>query len=171
MTTANLPVESKWPAGEAPPVNPFGLVGLILSALGMLSCGLLSPLGLLFSTIGLFRAPRGLAVLGVVLGILGSGGLMALCLVIFTSYLHHHSYGERVKRQLEAAAVMEDASDRIQAATDKIERTHADIAPEVERTLREFEKLHNREGVAMPPVEAELEKLRGELEKQREESP
>jgi len=57
-----------------PDTNVLGLVGFIVSIVSlMFTCGLLSPIGLILSLIGTFKAPRGLAIAGTVLGVLGCG--------------------------------------------------------------------------------------------------
>lgn len=56
--------------------NPMGLAGFIVSLVGFLSCGLLSPIGLIMSLVGLGRQPKGFAIAGVVLGALGSCGII-----------------------------------------------------------------------------------------------
>lgn len=53
-----------------PPGNSMGVAGFVLALVGLLSCGTLSIFGLLFSTIGLFKEPRGLAVAGFILSLL-----------------------------------------------------------------------------------------------------
>jgi hypothetical protein len=55
-----------------PPSNNMGLAGFITSLLGVLSCGVLSPIGLLLSLIGLTKQPRGFAIAGTILGLIGS---------------------------------------------------------------------------------------------------
>ena len=65
----------------APSENGLGIAGFILSLIGLVSCGLLSPLGLVFSFAGMFRRPRGLAIAGLVLGLLGS--LWVVIAVVF----------------------------------------------------------------------------------------
>lgn len=63
--------------------NPVGLAGFIVSLVSLVACaGLISPVGLILSLVGCFRQPRGLAIAGVVLGLIGSGGLI-LAIVIF----------------------------------------------------------------------------------------
>jgi hypothetical protein len=52
--------------------NALGIAGLTTSIIGILTCGAFSPIGLLLSMIGLFKAPRGNAVAGSLLGGLGS---------------------------------------------------------------------------------------------------
>lgn len=63
--------------------NPVGLAGFIVSLVSIVGCaGLLSPVGLILSLVGCFRQPRSLAIAGVVLGLIGTGGLI-LMIVVF----------------------------------------------------------------------------------------
>ena len=55
-----------------PPSNNLGLAGFITSLLGLLSCGVLAPIGLLLSLIGLTKQPRGFAIAGTIIGLIGS---------------------------------------------------------------------------------------------------
>lgn len=58
---------------EQPRENQLGLIGFIVSILGLVfTCGVLSPIGLLISLAGLLSRPRGYAIAGVVTGLLGS---------------------------------------------------------------------------------------------------
>jgi hypothetical protein len=57
---------------QQPPGNSLGVAGFICSLVGLVSCGLLSPVGLVLSAAGLRREPKGLAIAGLVLGIIGS---------------------------------------------------------------------------------------------------
>lgn len=59
-----------------PQQNAVGLVGFIVSMLGVVTCGLLCPLGLLISVCGLGKAPRGFATAGTITGLLGSAWLV-----------------------------------------------------------------------------------------------
>jgi hypothetical protein len=54
------------------PSNNLGLAGFITSLLGILSCGVLAPIGLLLSLIGLTKQPRGFAIAGSIIGLIGS---------------------------------------------------------------------------------------------------
>jgi hypothetical protein len=49
---------------------------LILSIVGIISCGLLCPIGAILSFFGCFKEPKGLAIAGLVIGIVGSLGLI-----------------------------------------------------------------------------------------------
>lgn len=71
--------------GYAPPPpkksNALGLTGFILSLLSPCTCGLLAPIALLLSIIGLFKEPRGLATAGTVISllvVLGCGGMWGM---------------------------------------------------------------------------------------------
>ncbi|MEM6260799.1 MAG: hypothetical protein AAGI37_21330 [Planctomycetota bacterium] len=55
-----------------PQKNTIGLVGFILSLLALVTCGALSIISLLVSIVGAFKAPRGLAIAGVIISIIGT---------------------------------------------------------------------------------------------------
>lgn len=71
---------------EAPPTNGLGLAGFIVSLVGMVvTLGFLCPIGILLSVIALFKAPRGFAIAGTVIGFIGSGmAVMVVFLAIYT---------------------------------------------------------------------------------------
>ena len=50
----------------------LGVTGMIVSVLGLLTFGFLSPLGVLLSALGMNSPPRGRAVVGLLLGLLGT---------------------------------------------------------------------------------------------------
>lgn len=53
--------------------NGLGLAGFIVSLVGFVACGgLICPIGLILSLVALGKRPRGFAIAGLVLGILGS---------------------------------------------------------------------------------------------------
>jgi type II secretory pathway pseudopilin PulG len=70
------------------PTNGLGLAAFITSLVGLVLClGVLSPVGLLLSLFAVFKKPRGFAVAGVVLGLIGTimlvvvtGGLVLMTL-------------------------------------------------------------------------------------------
>jgi hypothetical protein len=79
-------------------------VGFILSIAGLLSCGLFSPLALIVSFIGLFKAPRGFAIGGTALGATGSLGLVMMLLLLILSYASYRLDMERYKALSEIQA-------------------------------------------------------------------
>ncbi|PHS08744.1 MAG: hypothetical protein COA78_12585 [Blastopirellula sp.] len=72
---------------QAPPSNGLGIAGFVISLISFLSCGLLGPVGLFFSCLGLLKEPRGFAIAGVILGALSSawlflGGWLLVMLIL-----------------------------------------------------------------------------------------
>lgn len=64
------------------PTNGLGIAGFVVSLIGFLSCGLLSPVGAVLSFIAIFKRPRLFAALGLALGIVGSGWLFWILFII-----------------------------------------------------------------------------------------
>ncbi|MGP1309769.1 MAG: hypothetical protein ACTS27_06195 [Phycisphaerales bacterium] len=67
--------------------NTIGLIGFVLSLVGLIGCcfqpaALLSLAGLILSIIGLSKRPKGLAVTGTILGIIGLAGFLIVFLLI-----------------------------------------------------------------------------------------
>lgn len=54
------------------PSNGLGIAGFVVSLVGIVTGGILSPIGLLLSLIALFRPPRGFAIAGLIIGLIGS---------------------------------------------------------------------------------------------------
>lgn len=73
-----IPSSAYAPVNET---NPLGLAGFICSLIGLVSVGILSPVGLILSLVALGRQPKGFAIAGVILGLLGTCG--GLLLVVF----------------------------------------------------------------------------------------
>lgn len=72
---------------DSPARNTLGLVGFLFSLLGVLTCGVIAPVGLLLSLLALFRRPRGFATAGAVIGLLATlwlGAVGAALVVGFT---------------------------------------------------------------------------------------
>ena len=62
--------------------NGLGIAGFVCSLVGLCSGGVLSPVGLILSLIALGKRPRGFAIWGVVLGALGSCGILLALLLV-----------------------------------------------------------------------------------------
>lgn len=69
-----------------PPVdartNGLGIAGFVISLVGLCSGGMLSPIGLILSAVAVAWPPRGFAIAGIVLGAIGSCGIILAILVI-----------------------------------------------------------------------------------------
>lgn len=71
MSDGQQPVQNVYV--EAQPTNGLGTAGFIVSLAGLLcTAGVLSPIGLLLSFVALFKRPRGMAIAGFVLGLIGT---------------------------------------------------------------------------------------------------
>lgn len=60
----------------------LGTAGFIVSLVGLVSCGLLSPIGMVLSFCGMKKQPNGLAIAGFVIGLIGTL-LVILSVVVF----------------------------------------------------------------------------------------
>lgn len=73
---ARLSPEDRW--DHQPNENGLGLASFIVSILGLVSAGILSPVGAVMGLIAIRREPRGFAIAGLVIGLVGS---IWICLV------------------------------------------------------------------------------------------
>ncbi len=64
-----------------PASNSLGVAGFVVSLVGILSCGLLAPIGMVMSYVAMRRQSDGLAIAGFVIGLVGS--LWLLVALIF----------------------------------------------------------------------------------------
>src|ERR1043165_6610289 len=70
---------------DRPPANGLGIAGFVVSLVGLFSCGCLSIVGIIVSGLTLKRRPRGFAIAGLVIGLLGLVMLSAAILVVRAS--------------------------------------------------------------------------------------
>ncbi len=86
MSQSTYPAPGSFPpagmAQAAPPSNGLGLAGFIVSLVGLLTCGLLSPIGAILSLVGVFRQPRGFAIAGLVIGLIGSLWIFVMVFIV-----------------------------------------------------------------------------------------
>ena len=73
---ARLSPEDRW--DHQPNENGLGLASFIVSIFGLVSAGILSPVGAVMGLIAIRREPRGFAIAGLIIGLLGS---IWICLV------------------------------------------------------------------------------------------
>ncbi len=111
-----------------PPTNGLGTAGFVFGILGIFTFGFLSPLGLLLSFFGLFKRPRGLAMTGFVLSLLGVGFIGSM--IAIPAY---HAQARHARRHLEREirATME----RIEGAMEEVE----EASDEAKRELDGYE--------------------------------
>lgn len=65
-----------------PETNALGLAGFIISLVGLCSLGTLSVIGLILSFVALFRRPRGFAIAGFVLGLIGVSFILIITAIV-----------------------------------------------------------------------------------------
>ncbi len=59
------------------PSNGLGVAGFVVSLVGFLVCGgLVCPIGVIMSAVALGREPKGFAIAGLIIGLLGSAWLV-----------------------------------------------------------------------------------------------
>ena len=80
----NVPANPE-PSPVMPPseTNGLGIAGFVVSLIGILTCGVPSIIGLGLSLIALRKKPKGFAIAGVILGVVG---LLELVLAVFWAY-------------------------------------------------------------------------------------
>jgi len=83
------------------PVNGVGSAGFTISLLGLFTCGLLSPLGLFVSLLGVWRRPRDMAISGAVMGTIGSLWLWLAGMALLWSFAHMITGADERIRTLE----------------------------------------------------------------------
>lgn len=81
-----FPKTQKYPLPEGPRENGWGLAGFIVSMAGLFVCGIPSLIGAVISAIGLRKEPRGFAIAGLFVGLLGVFEFVAFGLFLFTMY-------------------------------------------------------------------------------------
>lgn len=84
--------------------NSLGIAGFVISLLGIVTCGLIAPVGLLLSLLALFKRPRGFATAGTVIGLLGSVWLALAGFLLIAGALGLKSAAESVVEELGPAA-------------------------------------------------------------------
>ena len=71
---------------QPPQENGFGLAGFIVSIAGLFLCGIPSLIGMILSLIGLRKEPKGFAVAGTIIGLVGLIELTLVGFLVFSTY-------------------------------------------------------------------------------------
>jgi hypothetical protein len=110
------------------PSNTLGIVGLVVSLVGLfLTCGLLSLPGLILSLIALRKAPRGPALIGVGVGVVGTVVAIVFGLAFVTTLLGMQAVGGIVAKTVQTTQLLKDSRVIIERA-----RTTSGSVPTVE---------------------------------------
>ena len=83
------------------PTNGLGIAGFIVSLVGFLSCGLLSPIGFLLSLVGLTKQPRGFAIAGALIGAIGTLWLFLFGFAMIVAFLGFSSAARQIQQEVQ----------------------------------------------------------------------
>ncbi len=92
-----------------PQENGFGIAGFIASIIGVVTCGSLSIFGVILSTIGLKKEPKGLAVAGLILGLIGLVELVGFGFLAYAGYQTAQSVGSTFNQFANKALLQQKA--------------------------------------------------------------
>ena len=93
------PAQSYVPQVLPPPKETgFGVAGFIASIIGIITCGSLSIFGVILSAIGLRKEPKGLAVAGLILGLIGLVELVGCGFLAYAGYQTAQSVGDSLNQ-------------------------------------------------------------------------
>jgi hypothetical protein len=110
---------------DYPPQNGLAISAFVVSIVSLLTCGVLSPIGLVMSVIALRRPPRGLAIAGTIISSIGMLALIGFGgLTIFTAY-KAGEVATAVGKSLETESIIDMASHDI----DTYASRHGDLLP------------------------------------------
>ncbi len=96
------------------PSNGLGVAGFVTSLIGLMSCGILSPIALLISFIALFKRPRGFAVAGTIISVIGSIALVLVGASFVLAMIGVKKGAEALGAQLTTMSAARDASTLIE---------------------------------------------------------
>ena len=108
------------------PTNGLGIAGFIVSLVGLLSCGLLCPIGFLLSLVGLTKQPRGFAIAGAIIGAIGTLWLVLFGFAMIVAFLGLASMPRQIHEELQ----QELEQERMQQ---EFERQKAEMEAEFQR--------------------------------------
>ena len=111
---------------QPPPIrkrhsNWWGLGGLLLSLGGLITCGLLSPVALLVSLIGLWQNPRRSAIAGTVISLAGLAVASSIVYGTVSNQMHRHERIEQKKQAIYMAQQVDQATELLESATRELE--------------------------------------------------
>lgn len=98
------------------PTNGVGIAGFIVAIVGIVSCGLLSPIGLLISLVALIWPPRGFAIAGAIIGLLGSIWFVVVGMTMVLAFAGFGAMAGIAIDMAETQTAVEQAVVRIEAS-------------------------------------------------------
>lgn len=118
--------------------NGFGTAGFVLSLVAIATCGILSPIGLILSIIGLFKQPRGMAAAGTVLGTLGSIWMFTIGLTMVAGLMGLKKVGDDYKAEVQKRS--EQSASAASSDRDPPSLTTSDVGPPI-KTVKPTDSL------------------------------
>ena len=114
----NAPNQYPTHGGPMPPAesNPMGVAGFVCSIIGLISCGLASPIAVILSVIGMQRKPKGFATAGAIIGGVGTMMFIVTTIMIINTIRTGREVMSNIGTQLERAGaqmVLNDAAQQI----------------------------------------------------------
>jgi hypothetical protein len=97
------------------PTNGLGIAGFITSLVGIVSCGLLAPVGLILSLFALVKRPRGFAIAGTVIGAIGCVVLVAWSLGFVLAMIGVGAGVKEVANHVQTYTTARDVAAQIEA--------------------------------------------------------
>ena len=97
--------------------NWWGFNGLLLSIASLMTCGILAPISLLVSLIGLRRSPRRAALAGTLISLAGMGLIMSMVIGGLTEEARRQSRIERVRYSRQVAEQVDQCRQLLGQAT------------------------------------------------------
>ena len=133
MSHSPLPPHRRGPYQGAgfrrPATNSMGVAGLLISIFALIfTCGLLSPVGLLFSMLGLRKQPRGEAIAGTVIGGFGTLAVASVVGFVVLATVSAANAGRQAHQQQVTQAAIQAAEQQIEA----FRMTHGELPGGIE---------------------------------------
>ena len=94
-----------------PKENGLGIAGFIVSAIGIITCGVLSIFGVILSAIGLGKEPKGMAIAGLILGLIGLVELVGFGFVMFAGFRGAQQFGQIIQQSVAEAQLQSEAAE------------------------------------------------------------
>ena len=103
------------PVVQPSATNGLGIAGFIVSLVGLVAtCGVLCPLGLLLSLFGLLKRPRGLAIAGTIIGLIGTAFIALFVGYVATAAVRETHAAEREAKTAVTVAALAEAEQIIE---------------------------------------------------------
>lgn len=94
-----------------PKENGLGIAGFIVSAIGIVTCGVPSIFGVILSAIGLGKEPKGMAIAGLILGLIGLVELVGVGFLMFVGFQSAQQFSQVIQQSVAEAQLESNANE------------------------------------------------------------